>query len=904
MTGRPTDPEEAAPRETDPEAGWKPVAESRRQRTALPDRFERIRPLGEGGSGVVWLVRDKKLGRELALKMLGSSAGHPVAEARFQREARIMAGLSHENLVRVHDSGLHAAQPWIAMEVVAGGSLESWLALERSEREIVALLVPVARVLEFVHGNGVIHRDVKPGNILVDADGTPKLTDFGLAHDMAARAQLTRTGTTLGTPVYMAPEQVAARSGVVTVRTDVYGLGAVLYRALTGRPPHAGDTAAEVFHSITSKDPEPFDASGVSPELQAVATKAIARDPRDRYESAAELADDLERWLDGRQVRARPSGPAIRAWRFVRRRPVASTVAALLLGLGTWLTASAISTARSERENAQHESEARDVLSAARPLLGAARALQRDPHADFRTYRRNALDVIGICDRADAITTLASASYLRGRAWALLGDLARAEELLADSIRRDPNLGAARLHLARVLVLRALIDSISADQPHRRKDRETRRKERLRRAASLLEPLGGTALLESELERTLTDAYRRLCEAGPDDGEALVAFLEGAAQRFAGAPGTEEFHYLIGYVTREQGPLRVALKARPWYPHALVLLMILQRIGPRNERAVALDTIGRLLQIWPDSVLALVLRSSIRFSGGELDEARRDLKRALDIDSEDISAWTGLGVLELRSGNHTAALHALDEVISRDPNHATARMWRAETLSFIGRREDALAEIDRALGLQSDLVDAWYDKGLILLRGPEDQVDTARPALERVVQLAGARPTVKSVNARRNLCALHLRAGRVADARRELDRVIKAYGRPADAALLQALVLEAEGKPDRAIKALDVGLEARGEIAEFLFLRGRLRLRTKAYASALDDLRRATRCRMALEYRTAQGVRLHFYGRDVLRACLQAVQPHVDGGSSLGARLEPVAEHLEEKLRWYGDRLP
>src|SRR6185436_4645095 len=203
-------------------------------------RYEVRERLGEGATAVVYKAWDRELKRVIALKVLrGKAAMSPVMRERFQREARASAGLDHPNVVRVHDAGEQQGDFYLVLEFVAGRPLNQVLAERRlSEGEAAALLEKIARGVSAAHAGGIVHRDLKPGNILLTDSGEPKVGDFGLAHLVDSTTRLTQTGSSLGTPLYMAPEQVEGRAREITPRTDVYALGAVLYEVLTGRPPH------------------------------------------------------------------------------------------------------------------------------------------------------------------------------------------------------------------------------------------------------------------------------------------------------------------------------------------------------------------------------------------------------------------------------------------------------------------------------------------------------------------------------------------------------------------------------------------------------------------------------------------------------------------------------------------
>ncbi|MEK7468842.1 MAG: bifunctional serine/threonine-protein kinase/formylglycine-generating enzyme family protein [Planctomycetota bacterium] len=312
-------------------------------------RFEMREELGRGGTAVVYAAFDKKLQREVAVKVLREeSRGDAEMGIRFRREAEMAAKLTHPNIVTIYDVGWEEGRMILVMELIRGRTLAEALSANDVEiRKGAEILETVSRAVHYAHGTGIIHRDLKPGNLLLTPAGVPKVADFGLARKIDSETALTQSGTTLGTPWYMAPEQALGQSGLLSVRTDVYALGAILYHILTGRAPHQGDNAADVIRRVAYEDPLPPNAlnPGVPRDLELVALRALEKDPARRYPDAASFADDLRRHLDGGRVLARPPSPARKAELWVRRHVAAATAGAALVlalaGLGVKLAVDA-----------------------------------------------------------------------------------------------------------------------------------------------------------------------------------------------------------------------------------------------------------------------------------------------------------------------------------------------------------------------------------------------------------------------------------------------------------------------------------------------------------------------------------------------------------------------------------
>jgi serine/threonine-protein kinase len=305
--------------------------------------YELLEEIARGGMGVVYKARQASLNRLVALKMIVTGElATPQAVARFRAEAEAAANLDHLHIVAIYEVGEHEGQQYYAMRYVEGPSLARHPRDEaRTEARRLAV---IARAVHHAHQRGILHRDLKPSNILLDATGlAPLVADFGLSKPIDSDRSLTAAGALVGTPRYMAPEQAAARRDL-TVAADVYSLGVVLYERLTGRTPFTGETVLEVLRQV--REAEPPRPSGLVPglsrDLETVCLKCLEKDPGKRYASAAALADDLERWLDGRPIQARPVGQVERLWRWCRRNPaVASLTAGVVLLL---LSATAVST--------------------------------------------------------------------------------------------------------------------------------------------------------------------------------------------------------------------------------------------------------------------------------------------------------------------------------------------------------------------------------------------------------------------------------------------------------------------------------------------------------------------------------------------------------------------------------
>ncbi len=303
--------------------------------------YELLGEIARGGMGIVYRARQRSLNRLVALKVIRDGARATREDIRrFRSEAEAVANLDHPHIVPIHEVGDHQGCSFFSMKLVDGGSLAERLEEYGADPRAGARLVTaVARAVHHAHERGILHRDLKPSNILIDDRGEPLVADFGLARRVEGDSELTQTGAVLGTPAYMAPEQATGRKGAITTATDVHGLGVILYAVLAGRPPFRGETPLETLEQVRERAPDPPSTirQAIDRDLETICLKCLEKEPRKRYGSALAAAEDLERWLAGGPIQARPVGRAERIWRWGRRHvaAIAVTAAGMLLAIAT-----------------------------------------------------------------------------------------------------------------------------------------------------------------------------------------------------------------------------------------------------------------------------------------------------------------------------------------------------------------------------------------------------------------------------------------------------------------------------------------------------------------------------------------------------------------------------------------
>ncbi len=379
--------------------------------------------VGRGGMGKVYRARHVALGRVVAIKVMSHEQDERLT-ARFRDEARAVAKLQHPNIAQLFDTGTADGRPYYSLEFADGGTLAGkWDGKPQDPAAVSAVTETVARAIQHSHEHGILHRDLKPGNVLLAADGTPKVADFGLAKELPSAAAgvstlpggnaLTRTGEVVGTPAYMPPEQASGVTSSLTAAADVYSLGAMLYEGLTGRPPFTAPDALQTLFLVLASDPVP--PKTLQPKLPAdlntICLKCLEKQPKKRYATAGELADDLGRWRRGEPIVARPVGRVERAVKWAKR----NKAGAALVGLSAVFLVALIGFAVAQVVNAVQLRAANDELAAKNEELGRANAdLERSKGETeaMLGYALNTLDEYHF-DLSDRLATVPAGEKLR-----------------------------------------------------------------------------------------------------------------------------------------------------------------------------------------------------------------------------------------------------------------------------------------------------------------------------------------------------------------------------------------------------------------------------------------------------------------------------------------------------------
>jgi tetratricopeptide (TPR) repeat protein len=736
-----------------------------------PAGYQILGTLGHGGMGVVYKARQTALDRLVALKMLlvGAHAS-PLQLTRFRTEAEAVARLQHPNIVQIYEVGLLGGLPFFSLEFVSGGTLEKKLASKPlPAREAAELLRTLAAAVHYAHVHGIIHRDLKPANILLTADGTPKITDFGLAKKLdTSDSSYTRTGTLMGTPSYMAPEQARGDTKEVGPLADTYALGAILYQLLTGRPPFQGATVVDTLEQVQQHEPvRPTSLQPKVPrDLETICLKCLQKEPAKRYADAAALADDLTRFLDDRPIRARPVGRVERLVRWCRKNPrtaaLSAAVVVLVVALGG---VSAVEALRASQE--------RQAVARARELVRGR--LDEAAQAIAGGNAEHAQALLGVADpQLETATALADLRQER--------DVLRAQVAVYEQFKK-------RVDAARFTTFFEVRDQASDSRGQNTKEAQMRSRQRARQlcqellqlvndiegrtglAAEGLPPLDAVhqGLWREEVFETFLMAGQvewQLAELA-DDPSALkaaarqnLAWLERAEQylpgtrilakrrgqyrKALGEPETPEAgqgaasaatavdHFWSGveaWLQVQEGTAGKAEEQRQ-FRAALAEFTLLLRMRPDSfwgyfewaycqlrlgNTADALIGFTVCTHLKPDAPWPYYNRGTLHFQLKQYDLAAEDFDATVKRDPQYYQAFLNRGLCHVLQNRPQQGLEDFSRAIAAHSDYALAYYHRAETYSGLKRNREARDDYDAVLRLQPDRADCYLARGMMHL---------------------------------------------------------------------------------------------------------------------------------------------------------------------------------------------
>ncbi len=741
---------------------------------ALFGRYAIQEELGRGGMGIVYKALHRDLNTVFALKILRETeiSSAEVLD-RFKREAQAEARLRHPNIVAIHDAGQEAGVHYLAMDYIEGDPLTTHLARGFKVRDMILRLEKVVRAVHHAHEQGIIHRDLKPANIMIDLTGEPHIMDFGLAKfvDDPKRIMLTKDGSFLGTPYYMAPEQIRGEARLVGPRSDIYSLGVILYEVLCGRTPHIAQNSVEIFHKILTEEPAPprLFNTRIHPDLQTICLKAIDKDTSLRYENAGEFADDLRRYLEGEPILARLQPWPLRALRRLRKNKSAAlaAISLVLFAISGGLVLFLVS--RDSREFDRLTGEARRSFDDRRyeeALLHAQSALRIRPDdkgmtefvewvsTRIRTQReefsarlmldeklREAepkiatgramlemiprqvnLDAAGVVGRAAEAEKLFDealrivpdherALYGRARARRLRGDWAGALEDLAAVLSKTPGRVEASYEAARIRLVRViearLIDPRPAGVPASAVVVESRK-----RAHAEFTQVWGIVTLDPERNDFSQAALRWLDGKDTEAAGGLDQYLA----TFPADPDAWRLRAMARMATGDPAGAESDLATAARYAPAEAVNR-LARAWVRHGRADAAGTdedLAAAAELAPKSAAPSLLRGRILLDRGDFAAAADAFGAAASLDGGGPAAL-GVGLARLRRGDLDAALEPLGRAAELEAGDPWPPLLKSEALERLNRGAEALEAAEKALLLASEASVAYERRGRVLV---------------------------------------------------------------------------------------------------------------------------------------------------------------------------------------------
>jgi serine/threonine protein kinase/Tfp pilus assembly protein PilF len=761
-------------------------------RPAIPG-YEILEELGRGGMGVVYKARQERLDRVVALKMIRAG---PQADgeqlARFAIEARAVARLEHPNIVQIHEVGEHAGQPYCALEFVNGGSLADRLQGPPLPAPAIAeLMETLARAMHHAHEHGIVHRDLKPGNILLTADGVPKVTDFGLAKQLDVESNETHSGVIMGTPSYMAPEQAWGKSSrrPVGPPADLWALGAILYALLTGRPPFRAETGLDTIQQVRCEDPVPPSRlqPRVARDLETICLKCLRKDPQRRYASAAALADDLHRFREGEPILARPVPGWERALKWARRRPALASLVALSVLL---------------------------------LLAGVGYLEHRRRH--LQTLRTDVQELMLAGQAAFSSKDLRSAQLRLTSARTMIGS--------------EPALADLKAHVEQLL--EATDRQLNAERAQRKARQQYQEFGRLRDDAlfygTLFTRFYGTLLpgmetLANQKTRAAVEQALALFEGVPDAGATPVWLkFSSPAEKADAAAGCCELRMVLAEAEAQPLPGQSRVEQRRQLRHALRILEQAARRGPPTRayhlrRARYLERLGedaaackerqRAGALQPVSAVDHFLLGDEEFRQGKAAEAARHFDRALLLQPEHFWAQYFLAVGYVETGNWRAAKAGLTACLGRRPDFLWLYPLRGFAHGMLNHAEAAAADFARALRLRPDAFARYVihvSRGYLRLQ--QGKLPPAVRDLERALALLPRQPQAHVL-----LAAAYREQKQFTRAARQLDAVLALQPPPrvlAHCRAEQGRIRFLEGEYARAVQAFDAALRLQPDLAE------------------------------------------------------------------------------------------
>jgi TolB-like protein/Tfp pilus assembly protein PilF/tRNA A-37 threonylcarbamoyl transferase component Bud32 len=660
--------------------------------------YELLEEVGRGGQGVVFRARQKSLNRTVALKVI--SLGQWASKTRLKRfrlEAEAAARLEHPGIVPIHEVGERDGSCYFSMKFVEGGQLDEVARrAPMSIRQAAELIANVARTVNYAHEHGILHRDIKPGNILLDAKGEPHLTDFGLARLIETESTMTRTLEVLGTPSYMAPEQAVGNNTAVSSVTDVYGLGAVLYQLLTGQPPFAGGTTYETIKLVL--DTEPRQPRLLNPkvdrDLSTICLKCLEKDPKRRYSSALALAEDLERWLKHEPILARHTGIFARGKKWVQRNPSSALLAASLVALAaaagwivwkselirqpvtTGIAVLPFENLNDQKENSVFADAVQDDILTKLAKIGDLKVISRNSVMEYRG-KRNVRQIGDALRVSHVLEGSARRSGDRIHLNAQLIDTRTDTHVWAEQYDRDLNdLFAIQTEIAQK-VAEHLHAKLSASEKASVEEQPTQdliAYEFYARAISLIYNVQVPFAVDVP-EKSLSEAVDLLNKAVARDPNFLLAYCQLAFVH--DLVYQDEINHTPARLALAKSAIDSAFRLRPDSGEAHLALGWHLYWGYADYNRARAE-LALAQQSLPNNPRVYELAGLIDRRQGRWTDAAHNLERACELDPRNLPYLITLGATyNLWLHDYEQYAKVMDRILALHPDRKSARIWRA-----------------------------------------------------------------------------------------------------------------------------------------------------------------------------------------------------------------------------------
>jgi serine/threonine protein kinase/tetratricopeptide (TPR) repeat protein len=752
--------------------------------------YEILEEIGRGGMGVIYRARQRYSRRFVALKrVLTYHADSHETLARFRREAEAAASLDHPNILPIHEVGeTEDGLPFFSMKLATGGSLRTVASTLRGKvRECVQLMAKAARAVEYAHGQGLLHRDLQPGNILLDARGEPMVSDFGLAKWLGEESDLTRTLTTFGTPGYIAPEQ--AEGATSSSAAYIYSLGAILFSLLAGRPPFVGANALSVIRQAAAT-PAPklrSFAPSVGRDLETIVARCLERDPKARYQTAGALAEDLERWLEGRPIIARPVRAPARVWRWSRRNPVLAGGAVfcfLLIGAMVWLL----------REH-----------FAASPPAPPEKSVAILPFQNLSKDQENAFFTDGI--QEEILSRLSKIADLK--------------VISRTSTQRYKSAPKNLLEIGRQLGVAHIVEGSVQKSGGA-----------VRVNVQLIKAANDSHVWADKYDRKLTDIFAVESEIAAKVADALQAKLSGSEQRAITSRPTENLEayqwYLKGRHLLAQLAETALLKAIDYFHQALsldpnyaraysgiadcyIVLPVFSKLSPRECYTKAKEAANQALKLDNELGEAHVSLAVLLMNEGKPVESQREFLRAIDLDPNYANAHYRYGMnYFVPLGRFDEGIAQIKRAIELDPLSAPVNANLGRAYSMARRYPEAIAQLRRTIELDQNFGYGHGWLGVALdLSGRHD---------EAVAEYQKAYELSHDFHVLYGLARAYAAGGEPDKARQLLDQLRELERQGSVWHYFFAFVYAALGDRDQALSRLEQSYRA-GEAGSLLYIR-------------------------------------------------------------------------------------